>query len=115
MPFDATGGLFPAIQMRRVLFLLFRKSPPDDRLYGGARGLPFYSLKFGSIKSKNEPVIFSCSYWEHLKTSVFRCFLTLWRKLPSCNYLYYNKLAIFSEELPGTQPGFPEVPYWTCS
>jgi hypothetical protein len=35
---------------------------------------------------------------EPLKTSVFRGFLTLWRKLFLCNHLYINKLAIFSEE-----------------
>ncbi|MDR1239418.1 MAG: hypothetical protein LBK27_04825 [Treponema sp.] len=47
---------------------------------------------------------------EPLKTSVFRGFLTLWRKLHLHNSLYSKELAIFSKEPLKTQPGFPEVP-----
>jgi beta-N-acetylhexosaminidase len=55
----------------------------------------------------------SCAaiYREPLKTSVFRGFLTLWRKSPCRNSLNYKELSIFSEEPPEAQPGFPEVPY----
>jgi hypothetical protein len=49
-------------------------------------------------------------YRELLKTEVFRSFLAPGRKSPFRNYLYYNELAIFSEEPLGTQPGFPEIP-----
>jgi hypothetical protein len=63
MPFDVTGGaFFPAVQMRRVLFLRFRPPPFDDPLYCGSGGFSFYPLKFGRIKSKNEPVIFPWFY-----------------------------------------------------
>jgi hypothetical protein len=48
---------------------------------------------------------------EPLKTSVFRGFLTPWRKLHLRNSLYNKELAIFSEEPLETRPGFPEVPY----
>jgi hypothetical protein len=47
---------------------------------------------------------------EPLKTSVFRGFLTLWRKLHLRNFLYIKELAIFSEESLKTQPGFLEIP-----
>jgi hypothetical protein len=52
-----------------------------------------------------------CLYREPLKTSVFRGFLTLWRKLHLCNSLYNKELAIFSAASLETQPEFPEMPY----
>jgi hypothetical protein len=47
---------------------------------------------------------------EPLKTSVFRGFLTLWRKSFYSNCLYYNKLAIFSETLWEPNRGFQRFP-----
>jgi hypothetical protein len=51
---------------------------------------------------------------EPLKTSVFRGFLTPWRKSLYRTSLYYHELAIFSEEPLEAQPGFSEVPYIAC-
>jgi hypothetical protein len=44
------------------------------------------------------------------KISVFRGFLTTQRKLPYCNCLYCNELAIFPRETPGIQPGVSKLP-----
>jgi hypothetical protein len=51
------------------------------------------------------------TFREHLKTSVFRCFLTSWRKLHVRNLFYYKKLAIFSEVALKTRLGFLEPPF----
>jgi hypothetical protein len=47
---------------------------------------------------------------EHLKTSVFRCSLTPWRKLHVCNLFHCKELAIFSVASLKTRPGFLEMP-----
>ena len=47
---------------------------------------------------------------ELLKTSVFRSFRTLWRKLHLSNSICYKKLGIFSEEPLKTLFRFLEVP-----
>ncbi|MDR3114745.1 MAG: hypothetical protein LBU25_04410 [Treponema sp.] len=52
------------------------------------------------IKTNIEKYAQNCNFEirGHLKTSVFRCFLPLWKKSPGNNLLYYNKLAIFSAD-----------------
>jgi hypothetical protein len=63
--------------------------------------------------SKFELKIENLYYKKTSKTSVFRGFLNLWRKLCLRNSLYIKELTIFSGEPLETQPGFPEVPIMT--